>query len=171
MRVHIAFFWEPESAAIQEPFNLPAWNKPGEVISGEVSTVRVFLRKLLVFLKTEFNMGAKQRRRPTWALPTTKPVQREILNLPLPHPCTSPRTSLMSSKTMFIFPLCTHTVYVCTIALLSLYAAMIGVCVLFLGVCHREVRRQQLTVRNTIHLGVIWVGEPVLQTWHLSSQI
>lgn len=69
---------------------------------------------------------------------------------------------------VYSYSLC---VYHSFVSELSLYAAMIGVCVLFLGVCHREVRRQQLTVRNTIHLGVIWVGEPVLQTWHLSSQI
>lgn len=173
VRVHIAFFWEPESAAIQEPFNLPAWNKPGEVISGEVSTVRVFLRKLLVFLKTEFNMGAKQRKthmgpanNKTCSKRNTKPSSPASLHLT--KDIFDVIQNYVYLPSVYSYSLC---VYHSFVSELSLYAAMIGVCVLFLGVCHREVRRQQLTVRNTIHLGVIWVGEPVLQTWHLSSQI
>lgn len=67
----------------------------------EVSATRVFLQDY-----SHNPIWEPNKRRPAWCLPRPQPVQRETLNLPLPHSCTSP-----TSKTVFIFPLCTTALF------------------------------------------------------------
>lgn len=136
-------------------FNLSTWNKPAQLISAEVSTVRVFLQ--VVFFFSNEPTWEPNKRRPAWYLPAIKPVQREILNLPPLHPCISPRTSLMSSKTMFIFALCTT-------------ASLIGVCVLCLCVCHKKGRRQLSTANNTIYNHVLLTGANIRGLWLIHTR-
>lgn len=108
---YITFSREPQSALIQGVFNLPAWSEPcSSDCSRGIHSEGVFTSFLLLYT-SQNSVWEPNKGRPAWLLPTTKPVQRERLNLPLPHPCTSPRTSLMSSKTMFIFPLCATALF------------------------------------------------------------
>lgn len=100
--------WKRSYLCLSSFFNLEAWNKSFKLISDIVHT-------LIFFLNNKIRCGSQTKEGPHGSFQHTnaqkKPVQREMLNLPLPHHNTSSRTSLMSSKTMFIFPMCTPAVF------------------------------------------------------------
>lgn len=92
------------SAGCSQPspfFILPAWGKTCSTnfVRG-IRTEWCFYRTFPQNSMWEPNKGGTAR-----SLPTTKPVQREILNLPFPHPGTP------TSQTLFTFPVCTTALF------------------------------------------------------------
>lgn len=106
---------------------------------------------IFLFSSSQNSIWEPNKGRPTWFLPTTKPVQRERLN------SSSPASQHLTKD---IFDVIQNNVYLPSVCHsfvyeLSLYAALIGVCVLFLCVCHRGGRRWQLTANNTALIRVV----------------
>lgn len=132
----------PGNQSLQLTERLPARNKPAQLISAEVWGC--FYK--IVFFPPYFNMGAKQRK--AHMVPANnKTCSKRNTKLHPPH------------LTKDIFDVIQNNVYLASVYhsfvhMLSLYAALIGVCVLLLGVCHREGRRQQTTANHIVYIGV-----------------
>lgn len=96
-------------------------------------------------------MGAKQRK--THMVPAN--------NKTCSKRNTKPSSPASLHLTKDIFDVIQNNVYLPSVYhsfvyVLSLYAALIGVCVLFLGMRLREGRRQQLTANNTVYIVVVF---------------